>query len=108
VSKFPKRHLKESDIPLLPGADQVAMCGEIIPKASFPFMYEDSLSYEFSEFLSSLGICSGCWKIERHIAQARRQAAEQGELVCERYVYGLGAGQEEMDAERLGELIEAA
>ena len=107
--KHPKRHLKESELPLLPGNDQLAMCGEIIPRASFPFMYEDSLSYHFGEFLSALNVCRVCWQTEIAIANARRQAHEAQELLGTRYVYGLAAGQEQMDAERSHyELIEAA
>jgi hypothetical protein len=103
-----KRHLKESDAPLLPGTDQVAMCGEIIPNASFPFMYEDSLSYHFAEFLNSLNVCSTCWKIELHITNTRKTATEAQEVLGTRYVYGLAPGQEVFDDERHYELIEAA
>jgi hypothetical protein len=108
--KIPKRHLKESDAPLLPGTDQLAMCGEIVPRASFPFMYEDSLSYHFAEFLSSLHVCKGCYQTELAIANVRKQWNESDEPLGARYVYGLAAGQEEMDAERehYAELIEAA
>ena len=107
--KNPKRHLKETELPLVPGVDQAAMCGEIVPSASFPFMYEDSLSYHFAEFLSSLNVCKTCWQIELHIANTRKTASEAQELLGTRYVYGLAAGQEQMDAERSHyELIEAA
>jgi hypothetical protein len=67
-TKIPKRHLKESDAPLLPGTDQIAMCGEIVPRAGFPFMYDDSLTYHFAEFLTSLHVCETCWKTELAIA----------------------------------------
>jgi hypothetical protein len=109
-AKVPKRHLKESDAPLLPGADQIAMCGEIVARASFPFMYEDALSYHFGEFLSALHVCATCWKTELAITNARTRAKHSGTEIGERYVYGLVAGQEEMDAERThyAELIEAA
>jgi hypothetical protein len=85
-AKYPRRHLKESETPLLPGADQVAMCGEIVLHASFSFMYEDLLSLEFADFLSTLNVCPKCWLIERRIATERRISANAESL---RFVYGL-------------------
>ena len=109
MRKVPMRHLKESDVPLLPGADQTAMCGEFIPRASFPFMYEDSLSYHFAEFLRSLQVCKTCWQTELAIANVRKQWDDARAPLGTRYVYGLAAGQEQMDAEREHyELIDAA
>jgi hypothetical protein len=99
-TKISKRHLKESDAPLLPGTDQVAMCGEIVPGAGFPFMYDDSLTYHFAEFLCSLHICETCWKTELAIANVRKQWSDAAAPLGERYVYGLAAGQDEIDAER--------
>jgi len=107
LTKYPRRHLKESEAPLLPGADQTAMCGEMVLRASFPFMYEDILSLEFSEFLSSLNVCPKCWLIEKRIATERRILAN-AEQPSPRFVYGLAAGQEQLDSERHYELVEAA
>jgi hypothetical protein len=110
-AKYPRRHLKESETPLLPGADQVAMCGEIVLHASFSFMYEDLLSLEFADFLSTLNVCRKCWLIERRIATERRISAK-AELAEQapspRFVYGLATGQEQLDSERHYELVEAA
>jgi hypothetical protein len=106
-AKYPRRHLKESETPLLPGSDQAAMCGEIVLRASFPFMYEDLLSLEFSEFLSALNVCPRCWLIERRIATGRRLLANDEEQPSPRFIYGLATGQEQLDSERHYELVEA-
>jgi hypothetical protein len=66
----------------------------------FPLHVRRQPDYHFAEFLSSLHVCETCWKTELAIANVRKQWSDAAAPLGERYVYGLAAGQEEMDAER--------
>jgi hypothetical protein len=74
-------HFCDSDEPLKEGFDIIANCGALVPNAEFVFLWNND---EFPEFLSvsMTRICRTCAQLELE----------------KRYVYGIIAAQEILDA----------
>lgn len=75
-----KIHLAYADEPLQSGQDAYAVCGAVISKAEFPFIFD--LEFPDAAHLNSITICTKCYAYKR-----------EG-----RYLYGIVPGQEAMTA----------
>ena len=73
-----KVHLAYTDEPLKAGEDVSAVCGEIIGKAAFPFIFE---GFPYLAHLNYMHICSKCYATDKRTWK---------------YMYGLVNGQEAM------------
>ena len=73
-----KAHVIESEDPLREGADITALCGALVSKAVFAYMWNSSIAPEFVAALTTLNTCRSCYR----------------QFLSKRYIYGILPGAE--------------
>lgn len=92
---MPKVHLIRTALPLKEGADQIADCHRLVPKAKFEVVFDEYFGDVRNLVESSLIYCRQC------VREFLKDFDDETKPVNFEYVYGCVAGQEAMVSDEI-------